>query len=71
MPKEDTYAVCPYYKRNDRSKICCEGICSNSTIHLAFSSPDQIKSYKQVFCRDHWVNCRIADMLNRKYTYTP
>jgi hypothetical protein len=24
-----------------------------------------------VFCRDHWVNCRIADMLNRKYTYTP
>ena len=71
MPKEDAFAICPYYKRNDRSMIYCEGVCSGCLLHLAFSSPDQALAYRRQYCRNDWMHCRIADMLNRKYCYTP
>lgn len=66
---EDTYAVCPYYKRDDKQMICCEGIESGTVIRLAFSSAVRRKDYKDQYCRRCWMQCRVAQMQNQRYDY--
>lgn len=66
---EDTYAACPYYKRDDKQMICCEGIESGTVIRLTFSSAIRHKDYKDQYCRHCWRQCQVAQMQNRRYEY--
>ncbi len=66
---EDAYTACPYYKRDDKQKICCEGIEPDTGIGLTFSSPARHKDYKNKYCRNCWMRCQIAQMHNRRYKY--
>lgn len=66
---EDAYIECPYYKDEERQKIRCEGVEKGTALHLAFSSPQQLKDYRQRHCRSCWKDCLIAGMLNRKWGY--
>lgn len=68
--KTDDYAVCPYYKSDERQLIYCEGVENGTAIHLAFSTLPDLREYKRKYCRSCWRKCRIAEMLNRKYDYT-
>lgn len=67
--KVDTLVECPYYKYQDRQLIHCEGVEDGTAIHLAFSTPQQLKDYRQRRCRSCWKACLIAEMLNRKWGY--
>ena len=63
-------AVCPYYKAHQRQEIFCEGIQESTRIHLGFSDPATLDTYKHDKCEsEDWKSCPIADMLNRKYDY--
>lgn len=66
---EDTYAACPYYKRDDKQMICCEGVEPGTVIRLAFSSAVRRREYKNQFCRGCWGQCRVAQMQNQRYGY--
>lgn len=59
--------VCPFYHFEERQIIYCEGVEKNTAIHLAFASPPQLRDYKKRFCETEYCNCRIADMLERKW----
>ena len=67
--KVDAYVVCPYYKFNERQMIHCEGVVDGTALHLAFSTPQQLRDYREQFCRACWKKCLIAEMLNRKWNY--
>lgn len=65
----DRKAVCPFYKREEQQKICCEGIQERSSLHLTFSSPEEQKKYLERFCNSisGYCKCKVAIMLKSKY----
>lgn len=69
LGRVDAYVVCPYYKRNERQEIHCEGVREGSSLHLTFSTPQDLLDYRKQFCRGCWKKCLIAEMLNRKWEY--
>lgn len=67
--KVDAYVICPYYKYDERQVIHCEGVEDGTALHIAFSTPQQLRDYRTKYCRNCWKNCLIAGMLNRKWEY--
>ena len=63
------YAVCPFYRRSDSNRICCEGTSRNNTIHLVFGNQNKLKDYTADHCNsmDGYRHCRICKMLSDKY----
>lgn len=49
---ESKYAVCPFYKRNDTNRICCEGVDKTSSINLVFDSKEKTLEYERKYCND-------------------
>ena len=49
--KVSVYVKCPYYRREERQKICCEGVGKGSYIHLVFDSAQRTKDYEKCFAR--------------------
>ena len=69
MNKEDTYIACPYYRRDGRQSVHCEGVEAGCGLRLGFSKRCDLLAYKNRFCRKAWVGCPVADMLTRRYDY--
>jgi hypothetical protein len=67
--KVDPYVVCPYYKKNEKQKIHCEGVENDTALHIAFSTPQKLQDYRKQYCRRCWKECLIAEMLNRRWEY--
>ena len=63
------YVKCPYYRREEKQKIFCEGVSQGTSIHLAFGSPQQRKQYETIYCKGDWSRCLLAQMQNRKWDY--
>ena len=65
----DKNAVCPFYKRQEHQKICCEGIQERSSLYLTFSSPEEQKKYLEQHCNnmDGYCKCKVAIILKSKY----
>lgn len=63
------YAVCPYYRRHDDNRICCEGTDSRNTINLVFGDKNKQKEYGNTFCNSlkNHQHCLICKALNTKY----
>lgn len=63
------YVVCPFYRRNDTNRICCEGVSFENTLNIVFESEKGMVRYEKRFCdsMDHHKNCLVYQMLNRKY----
>ena len=57
--------LCPFYKAEDKTKIYCEGVVENSSIHNAFSGGAE--PYKRSYCCKNWQSCLISRMLESKY----
>ena len=66
---ESKYVVCPFYRRHESNKICCEGIDETNTINLVFEDSKQLKEYGICFCNDIKCHksCMLYQMLNQKY----
>lgn len=65
----DKYVVCPFYRRHDKNRICCEGTSQNNTINLVFEDQKKLKNYTGVFCEniDNYMSCMICKALCGKY----
>ena len=63
------YVVCPFYRRHDNNRICCEGTNNTNTINLVFGDSKQLKKYTTTFCEsmDNYRRCMICAMLDKKY----
>ena len=63
------YVVCPFYRRNDTNRICCEGVDKTNTINLVFESKEKTLEYERHFCNDILAHkdCLICRMLIDKW----
>lgn len=61
------YVLCPYYRKEDGVKICCEGIDDDGTIHVVFASLQKRKDYQTEKCCKNFSRCIVAAMLDRKW----
>ena len=59
---------CPFYKCEERQAIYCEGVEEGTALHLGFSIPARLNDYKTRFCENDYPKCRIARMLDEKYS---
>lgn len=71
MNREDTYIQCPYYRRDGKQSVHCEGVEHGCGLRLGFGQKGNLYAYKDRFCRSQWQDCMVAKMLNRKYEYEP
>ena len=64
------YAVCPYYRKNDTNRICCEGVEDNNVVHLVFGTPQEWRAYEERFCNsmENYNKCKLCQMLDRKWS---
>ena len=60
-------AMCPFYKKEDRQTIFCEGVTDNSSVHLAFGYDTECKEYKTTYCRCSFLRCPVYKMLEGMY----
>lgn len=63
------YVVCPYYRRHNDNRICCEGTDETNTINLVFEDTRRQKEYGIIFCNDinGYRRCMVCRMLESKY----
>lgn len=60
--------LCPYYKKDDGVKICCEGIeGESSTVQIVFASANARRDYQKLKCCRDYGTCLIAKMNDRKW----
>lgn len=61
--------LCPFYKDapNGKQSVICEGVESNSSIRLSFGGKVHCSLYMDKFCCKNYEQCRVAQMLYKKY----
>lgn len=64
--REDELAKCPFYKKDSKIEIKCEGICGTHVMHIFRNKSDK-ESYMYDFCRGLWEGCEYAIMLEARY----
>lgn len=62
MGYTNLFYLCPYFVRDDKMAISCEG---KTTIR--FPSPDLCRRHKGNYCAGDWQQCQYAQMLNEFY----
>ena len=63
------YVVCPFYRRNDTNRICCEGVSKENTLNIVFESKNDMLGYEKHYCdaMDRHKECLIYQMLSKKW----
>lgn len=61
--------VCPYYKRNDSNRICCEGLSEKTRLNFTFEDTKKRRQYMDNYCKNlrNYNNCVICYALDRKH----
>ena len=54
--QEDRYVRCPFYKRENRLEIKCEGLCGRYTNNI-FAGKRKKDAFKEEFCTGYYWNC--------------
>ena len=63
------YVVCPFYRKEEAKKLFCEGVEDGTGLMIQFDSQEHRFQFRERFCYcENWVNCRLARMLNEKYS---
>lgn len=65
------YVVCPFYRRHNDNRICCEGTDESNTINLVFIDSKEQKRYSRDLCGSisGYVTCPIYQtLIANKYT---
>lgn len=59
---------CPWYKSEDTHKIFCDGPLKDTSIHVAFASPEQRREYESNHCKTMgYCSCVIARAHNTEW----
>lgn len=58
-------ALCPFYKFETKYMVYCDSFSfdDESTLHLAFATPTSCKSWKNVMCKDRFLECPLYQLL--------
>lgn len=66
---ESRYVVCPFYRRNDNNRICCEGVDKTNTLNIVFGSQPDLHKYVLRYCNDidGHKRCLLCQMLTKKW----
>ena len=64
---ESKTTACPFYKKEDRQTIFCDGVTDNSSVHLAFGNASDCKEHKIAYCRSDFHLCPVCKMLEGMY----
>jgi hypothetical protein len=67
--RRDSTIKCPFYSKEEKQKIFCEGVQDRTTIQLAFDSKDELRTYKDQYCKRCYNQCLLAGMQNRRWGY--
>lgn len=67
--RDNHYVCCPYYKKNGRQTITCEGPVDGVNTQLNFCRDADRITYMQEVCRQvrGWHRCAIASVAGIKY----
>lgn len=58
---------CPFFRGHTYTDIGCEGITSNTTIKLSFTSVSGLRAHEKIFCCDHFRNCELYAAIIKQY----
>ena len=58
--------MCPFYKKENRQVIYCEGVQENSSIHVTFGECSACKTYKDTKCQVNYKSCPVYKALEEK-----
>lgn len=61
------YVLCPFYRKEEKNKICCEGIEKDTSLNLIFLSVERRKDFEKRFCCADYRRCYISEMLSKKW----
>lgn len=59
--------LCPFYLREEKQKVLCEGVEDGMGTHLTFETPEWKRLYKDRYCCNNYKTCRVYKMLEEKY----
>lgn len=60
-------AKCPFYHKEDRYKVFCEGVDGTSSINLNFPTTTAFRAYTSEHCDRNYRKCLVYIMLCSKY----
>jgi hypothetical protein len=61
------YVLCPYYRKEEGVKICCEGVEDGTSIHMVFPSSRRRKDYQVDKCCDNYKKCLVFAMIDHMW----
>lgn len=64
---ESAEAICPFYRKEDRYKVFCEGVDGTSSINLNFPTSKAFREYTEEHCDRNYRKCLVYNMLYSKY----
>lgn len=59
------YARCPFYRRDSRVTISCEGLTEQSVIRQFFGTIQGCDIQFETFCSGHYERCELYDAIRR------
>ena len=62
---EDGYVLCPFYRKETKCSIYCEGIIDYST-NIVYLGNEK-KRHKEEYCKLYYYKCPLHNSLIRKY----
>lgn len=57
--------ICPFYRRETKQAIFCEGLTAKSELQNGFVSTKDLRDHKKLYCNGCFFRCPNAIMLNR------
>lgn len=61
------YVKCPFYLRDSKCKITCQGVADGNEIIMKFSAAQDFEIQMGTFCCDKYRNCEVYRMLRQLY----
>ena len=61
--------VCPFYHKEEATKILCEGFCKTTSLQTSFQSKVNLQLHKERHCNDiqGCQLCPLYKLINRQY----
>lgn len=63
------YVVCPFYHKEEATKILCEGFCKTTSLQTSFQTREQLQLHKERHCNEMkgYPKCPLYAVINRQY----
>lgn len=66
---ERWYCRCPFYRKDEKTRLFCLGYNDGTTIIVNFKKQEECKTHRKAFCQslDHFSDCPVAQMILKEY----